>query len=345
MSTPVQNKPLQIGKNTQEPDDQNLDLALRPMAFDEYVGQEKVKESVNILIQAARKRKESIEHILIHGPSGLGKTTLAYLISKVMGTGLRITSGAALEKAGDLGSILTGLSNGDILFIDEVHRLNKLVEETLYPAMENFRLDIVIGKGNSAKTLQLQLPHFTLIAATTRISLLSNPFRSRFGVNYKLDYYSKENIKAILERSAKMLGIKVDPEAIEIIASSSRFTPRAANRLLKRCRDYAQFKDSDVLTAQLSRDSLKLLEIDNLGLEATDRKILLAIAEKFGGGPVGVKTIAAALAEEDETIEEVHEPYLMQLGFMARTSRGRIITDSGLKHINVKLNRPQEKLI
>ena len=345
MSIPIQNKMITTEKKIQEPDDQNLDLALRPTTFNEYIGQEKVKESINILIQAASKRKESIEHILIHGPSGLGKTTLAYLISKVMGTGLRITSGAALEKAGDLGSILTGLSNGDILFIDEVHRLNKLVEETLYPAMENFRLDIVIGKGNSAKTLQLQLPRFTLIAATTRISLLSNPFRSRFGVNYKLDYYSKENIKSILERSSKMLGVKAEPEALEVIASSSRFTPRSANRLLKRCRDYAQVKDSEILTARLANDSLKLLEVDNLGLEATDRKILLTIAEKFGGGPVGVKTIAAALSEEEETIEDVYEPYLMQLGFIARTPRGRIVTDLGLKHVNVRLNRPQEKLI
>ena len=332
-------------KQLSGPDDQVLDLALRPSNFPEYIGQEKVKESLNILLQAAKKRGESIEHILIHGPSGLGKTTLAYLIAKEMGAGLRITSGAALEKSGDLGSILTGLSDGDVLFIDEVHRLNKLVEETLYPAMENYRLDIVIGKGNSAKTLQLQLPRFTLIAATTRISLLSNPFRSRFGVNYKLDYYSKENIKSILERSSRLLGIKFDSQALDSIAASSRFTPRVANRLLKRCRDYAQVKNSDVLTATLAKESLSLLEIDQFGLDATDRKILLTIAQKFGGGPVGVKTIAAAIAEEDETVEEVYEPYLMQLGFLARTPRGRVITTDGLKHIDVKLDRPQDTLI
>ncbi len=332
-------------KPVREPDDQVLDLALRPATFNEYVGQEKVKESLSILMQAARKRNEPIEHILIHGPSGLGKTTLAYLIAKEMNASLRITSGAALEKAGDLGSILSGFSNGDILFIDEVHRLNKLVEETLYPAMENFRLDIVIGKGNSAKTLQLQLARFTLIAATTRISLLSNPFRTRFGVNFKLDYYSEENIKSILARSAGLLGVKINPPAIDALASSSRFTPRVANRLLKRCRDFAQVKNSDILTAGLVEESLKLLEIDHRGLEATDRKILLTIAKKFGGGPVGIKTIAAALAEEEETLEEVYEPYLMQLGFLARTPRGRVVTNDGLKHVNLKQDRPQDTFI
>lgn len=331
--------------NPRETDDKVLDLALRPTTFHDYIGQEKVKESLSVLIGAAKKRGEPIEHILIHGPSGLGKTTLAYLIAKEMGVGLRITSGAALEKAGDLGSILTGLSDGDVLFIDEVHRLNKLVEETLYPAMENYRLDIVIGKGNSAKTLQLQLPRFTLIAATTRISLLSNPFRTRFGASYKLDYYFKENISSILQRSTKLLGIKAELKALDEIASSSRFTPRVANRLLKRCRDYAQVKNSDLITETLTKESLAMMEIDHVGLEATDRKILTTIAKKFDGGPVGVKTIAAAIAEEEETVEEVYEPYLMQLGFIARTPRGRIITDEGLKHIDVKLNRPQDMLI
>jgi len=326
-------------------DDQVLDLALRPTTFNEYIGQKRVKENLNILIQAAQKRAEPIEHILIHGPSGLGKTTLAYLVAKEMGSSLRITSGAALEKAGDVGSILTGLSDGDVLFIDEVHRLNKLVEETLYPAMENYRLDIVIGKGTSAKTLQVDLARFTIIAATTRISLLSNPFRSRFGVNYKLDYYNKEDIGSILERSSSLLGIDAELEALECISSSSRFTPRVANRLLKRCRDFAQVKDSDTLTTNLAKEALDLLEIDDVGLESVDRNILLAIAQKFDGGPVGLKTISAVLSEEEETVEEVYEPYLMQLGFIARTPRGRIITDSGLRHIGVKLDRPQENLI
>jgi len=328
-----------------DPEDSNLDVALRPDRFDEYIGQERVKQNLKILLEAARKRSESIEHILIHGPSGLGKTTLAFLIAKEMGSNLRITSGTALEKAGDLGSILTSLSDGDILFIDEVHRLNKLVEETLYPAMENYRLDIVIGKGNSAKTLQVDLPRFTIISATTRISLLSNPFRSRFGVNYKLDYYTNEEITKILERSAKLLKIDADKNALEKIAESSRFTPRAANRLLKRCRDYAQVKNSSKLTVDLASETLNLLEIDHKGLEATDRKILKFIAEKFNGGPVGIKTISAGLSEEDATVEEVHEPYLMQLGFIARTPRGRVITDEGLRHIKIKLAKNQETFI
>jgi len=328
-----------------ETDDQVLDLALRPSTFDEYIGQERVKENINILLKAAKKRSEPIEHILIHGPSGLGKTTLANIISKEMGVGLRITSGAALEKAGDIGSILTGLSDGDILFIDEVHRLNKLVEETLYPAMEDYRLDIVIGKGNSAKTLQLDLPRFTIIAATTRISLLSNPFRSRFGVNYKLNYYTKDEIGEILKRSSQLLGIKGEPEAFNKIAISSRFTPRIANRLLKRCRDFVQAKDKDILTVDLTKKALELLDIDHLGLEAIDRKILLTIAEKFNGGPVGLKNIAAILAEEEATLEEVYEPYLMRLGFIIRTPRGRIVTDDGLKHVGIKLDRSQENLI
>ncbi|MBI2062662.1 MAG: Holliday junction branch migration DNA helicase RuvB [Candidatus Yanofskybacteria bacterium] len=316
-------------------DDQVLDLALRPTRFDEYVGQENVKENLAILIGAAKKRKEPLEHILIHGPSGLGKTTLAYLIAKESGAGIRITSGAALEKAGDIGSILTGLSDGDFLFIDEVHRLNKTVEETLYPAMENYCLDIIIGKGTSAKTLQVKLPRFTLIAATTRISLLSNPFRSRFGAHYKLDFYNKEEVQKILRRSAKLLKIEVDKDAIDKIAAASRFTPRIANRLLKRVRDYAQVQDSPVLTSAFANKALELLGIDELGLDATDRKILTLIHKNFAGGPVGLKSIAAAIAEEEDTIEDVYEPYLMQIGFLARTSRGRMLTDLAAKHLGL----------
>lgn len=328
-----------------ENEDIVLDLALRPSSFSEYIGQKNVKENLSILVAAAKKRGEPLEHILIHGPSGLGKTTLAYIIAKEFGAGIRITSGAALEKAGDIGSILTGLSDGDFLFIDEVHRLNKNVEETLYPAMENYNLDIIIGKGASAKTLQVSLPRFTLIAATTRISLLSNPFRSRFGVHYKLDFYNQEEIEKILLRSAKLLKIKTHPEAIAKIASSSRFTPRIANRLLKRVRDYAQVKNSEELTPRLASDALSLLGIDDLGLEDTDRKILLTISENFNGGPVGLKSIAAAIAEEESTIEDVYEPYLMRLGFLARTSKGRIITDSAIKHLGLKGKGPQESLI
>lgn len=329
----------------QEPEDKVLDLALRPTTFNEYVGQEKTKRNLKILIAASKKRSEPLEHILLHGPSGLGKTTLAYLIAKDFGSGIRITSGAALQKAGDIGSILTGLSDGDFLFIDEVHRLNKAIEETLYPAMENYKLDIIIGKGNSAKTLQINLPKFTLIAATTRISLLSNPFRSRFGVQHRLDFYTQEEIEQILARSAKMLGIDARPEAMEIVARSSRFTPRIANRLLKRVRDYAEVDGKKVIDSKSANAALKLLDIDEIGLEQTDRQILMAIAHNFNGGPVGLKSIAAAVSEEEDTIEDVYEPYLMQIGFIARTSRGRVITDPALKHLGLKSKGAQTKLI
>ncbi len=327
----------------QEPDDQVLDLALRPTTFNDFIGQENVKENLAILIGAAKKRQEPLEHILIHGPSGLGKTTLAYLIAKESGAGIRITSGAVMEKAGDIGSILTGLSDGDFLFIDEVHRLNKTVEETLYPAMENYCLDIIIGKGTSAKTLQVKLPRFTLIAATTRISLLSNPFRSRFGAHYKLDFYNQKEIEKIIRRSAQLLKVKVDDKALAKIAASSRFTPRIANRLLKRTRDYAQVKNSPLLTEPLAAEALLLLGIDELGLDATDRKILDVISKNFNGGPVGLKSIAAAIAEEEETIEDVYEPYLMQIGFLARTSRGRMLTDLAAKHLGLFQDKNSQK--
>lgn len=328
-----------------DPEDKVLDLALRPPSFAEYVGQVNVKENLSILIGAAKKRKEPLEHILIHGPSGLGKTTLAYIIAKEFGAGIRITSGAALEKAGDIGSILTGLADGDFLFIDEVHRLNKMVEETLYPAMENYCLDIIIGKGASAKTLQIKLPRFTLIAATTRISLLSNPFRSRFGANYRLDFYNQPEIEKILERSAKLLKVEAAPNAIARIASACRFTPRIANHLLKRVRDYCQVKNSPTIAEPLVSQALTLLGIDHLGLESTDRKILGAIYQNFNGGPVGLKSIAAAIAEEEDTIEDVYEPYLLQLGFLARTARGRMITDLAVKHLGLTKTQTQATLL
>lgn len=312
-----------------------LDHTLRPKTFQEYVGQEKIKDNIRVIVGAAKKRNEPMEHVLLHGPSGLGKTTLAYLIAKELGANIRVTSGTALEKAGDVGSILSSLSDGDVLFIDEVHRLNKMIEEVIYPAMENFKLDIVIGKGNSAKTLQIDLPRFTLIAATTKISLLSAPFRSRFGINFRLDFYKNTDIEKIITRSAELLGIKLKEDAIKIIASSSRFTPRVANRLLKRVRDYAQIKEVPLVDVTLAKESLKMLEIDDKGLEDTDRKILLTIADKFGGGPVGLKSIAAAISEEEATIEDVYEPYLMQMGLLARTSKGRIITPFGYKHLGL----------
>jgi len=317
-------------------DDPGLDQALRPKSFTEYVGQEKIKENLRIILGAAKKRSETVEHMLLHGPSGLGKTTLAYLIAKELGSSIKITSGTALEKAGDVGSILTGLNDGDVLFIDEVHRLNKMVEEVIYPAMENFKLDIIIGKGNSAKTLQIDLPKFTLIAATTKISMLSSPFRSRFGVNFRLDFYRQEDIEKIIARSAKLLNISLSKGAVATIAQASRFTPRIANRLLKRVRDYTQMQNNNIVTPVLAREALQMLEIDNFGLEETDRKILKVIGENFNGGPVGLKSVAAAISEEEGTIEDVYEPYLIQIGFLARTSKGRVTTRKGLEHIGIK---------
>ena len=319
--------------NKKESDEKLIDNALRPSGFDEYVGQTNAKENLKILIEAAKKRNESLDHILIHGPSGLGKTTLSYIIAREFGAGIRITSGTALQKAGDIGSILTGLSDGDFLFIDEVHRLNKSIEETLYPAMENYMLDIVIGKGTTAKTLQIQLPKFTLIAATTRISLLSNPFRSRFGAQLKLDFYNEAEIAEIIRRSAQLLETTVDEEALILLASASRYTPRIANRLLRRARDFAQIQDTSHITTEVAHKTLNLLHIDTSGLEATDRKILQVIYNQFKGGPAGVKSIAAAIGEEEDTIEDVYEPFLMRLGLIARTNRGRIITDSGIRHL------------
>ncbi|OGN02652.1 MAG: hypothetical protein A2655_02985 [Candidatus Yanofskybacteria bacterium RIFCSPHIGHO2_01_FULL_43_42] len=349
-------------------DDQVLDNALRPKTFGEYVGQDKIKENLRIVIGAAKKRREPVEHLLFHGPSGLGKTTLAYLVAKELGADIRITSGTALEKAGDVGSILTGLNDGDVIFIDEVHRLNKAVEEVIYPAMENFKLDIVIGKGNSAKTLQIDLPRFTLIAATTKISMLSAPFRSRFGVNFRLDFYNQEDIEEIISRSAHLLGVDIKKEAVKEVALASRFTPRVANRLLKRVRDFSQMNpvrgktplkegssadhaiaagrtsngmNDTYITAETAKSALKMLEIDDKGLEETDRKILLAIINNFDGGPAGLKSIAASISEEESTIEDVYEPYLMQMGFLARTPKGRIVTSRGFEHLGLKNNKPK----
>ena len=324
-------------------DDQVLDNTLRPRTFDEYVGQDKIKENLRIVIGAAKKRSEPVEHLLFHGPSGLGKTTLAYLVAKELMANIRVTSGTALEKAGDVGSILTGLSDGDILFIDEVHRLNKAVEEVIYPAMENFKLDIVIGKGNSAKTLQIDLPRFTLIAATTKISMLSAPFRSRFGANYRLDFYNQKDIEEIISRSARLLDVDIEPEAVKEVALASRFTPRVANRLLKRVRDFSQMDNKETVSKDIAKNALKMLEIDDKGLEETDRKILLVIVNNFDGGPAGLKSIAASISEEESTIEDVYEPYLMQMGFLARTPKGRIVTSKGFEHL--KLSKKINTLI
>lgn len=327
-------------------EDIRLEATLRPRSFDEYQGQKKIKDNLKILIEAARRRREPIEHVLLCGPAGLGKTTLAHIIAQEMGVGIKVTSGPAIERVGDLGSILTNLGEGEVLFIDEAHRLNKLIEEVLYPAMEDFKLDIVIGKGPSARTLQLDLPHFTLIAATTRPGLLSSPLRSRFGVTFRLDFYQPDDIERIISRSAKILHIGSQEEAIKIIARSARSTPRVANRLLKRVRDFAQVKGDGLLTETLSREALKMLEVDELGLEPIDRQILKLLIEKFDGGPAGLQALAAATSEEQETIEEIYEPYLMQLGFIVRTPRGRVATRQAYEHMGIKyLESPQNKLL
>lgn len=314
-------------------DDVSLDAALRPAVWDEYVGQDQIKANLHILLTAAKKRGQSPEHVLFYGPAGLGKTTLAHLIAKEIGSSLKVTSGPAIERVGDLASILTNLSAGDILFIDEIHRLNRAIEEVLYPAMESGRLDIIIGKGPSARTVQLELPPFTLVAATTRVALLSAPLRSRFsGGTFRLDFYSDDDILSIIKRSAQILGIDHHEEALKELAKRSRFTPRTANYLLKRARDFAEINNT-LLSLDTAHKALELLGVDEKGLTPIDRKLLTLIAEKFNGGPVGLSTLAASLSEDPATIEEVHEPYLLQLGFIERSPRGRVITSLGREHI------------
>src|SRR3989338_2850622 len=330
-----------ITEPKQKNEDRSLDLSLRPQRWEEYIGQPAIKENLKILIQAAKNRGQSIEHVLLYGPAGLGKTSLSFLIAKEMGANIRVTSGPAIERVGDLASILTNLMPGDVLFIDEAHRLNKLIEEVLYPAMESRTLDIIIGKGPSARPIPLALPPFTLIAATTRIGLLSSPLRSRFGGIFRLDFYTPEDMEKIIARSAALLGVTIDPAARRLVAESSRSTPRVANRLLKRVRDYAEVEGNGVVTLEMATRALQLLEIDRIGLEPTDRKILEAIIKKFQGGPVGVQTLAAATSEEEETIEDVYEPYLMQVGFLERTPRGRVATALAWQHMGI--SQPEQR--
>ena len=306
--------------------------SLRPRLLQDYVGQEKAKENLKVCIEAAKARGECLDHVLLYGPPGLGKTTLSGIIATEMGVNIRITSGPAIEKAGDLAAILTNLSEGDVLFIDEIHRLNRSVEEILYPAMEDYALDIIIGKGPSARSIRLDLPRFTLIGATTRAGQLTSPLRDRFGVILRLELYRPEQLEKIVQRSAEILGIE---SGAQELARRSRGTPRIANRLLKRVRDYAQVRAGGVITGQVADQALKMLEIDQLGLDATDRRFLYSIIENFGGGPVGLETLAATIGEESVTIEDVVEPYLLQLGFLSRTPRGRCVTAKAYEHLHL----------
>lgn len=326
-------------------EDEVLDSALRPKKWADYVGQEKVKENLRIIITAAKQRNQSPDHLLFYGNSGLGKTTLANLVALEMGKEIRITSGPAIERAGDLAAILTNLSDGDVLFLDEIHRISKTIEEYLYPAMEEYKLNLILGKGPMARTMELKLPKFTLIGATTRPGSLSAPLRNRFGATFQLNFYDNKDIEKIVERSAKILGIEIEPEAIKIISSCARFTPRVANRLLKRVRDFAEVEGEGKITKNIAEYALNFLEVDKMGLEPGDRNILLALINKFNGGPVGLQSLSAAAMEEEDTILDIYEPYLMQMGFLERTPRGRVASRLAYKHLGLLSKKGQNQLI
>ena len=317
--------------------ERDFEVGLRPQTLAEFVGQQALKDNLNVVIEAAKKREEPLEHVLLYGNPGLGKTTLANIISNELGAQIRITSGPALERVGDLAAILSNLGKGDVLFIDEIHRMNRTIEEVLYPAMEDYALDIVVGKGPTARTLRLGLERFTIIGATTRLSLLSSPLRDRFGMTYHLNFYEHDDIGKIVERSAKLLNVEAEPDAIRLLAERSRRTPRIANRLLRRVRDFAQVRADGRVTRQVAEDALAMLNVDQHGLDDVDRRLLRTIVEKFQGGPVGLSTLAAATQEEIDTIEEVYEPFLLQLGLIARTPRGRVATDAAYKHLGLDI--------
>ena len=329
----------------QNSEDTVLDITLRPKRLVDFVGQDNIKESLDIFMQAAKKRKEPVEHVLLYGPPGLGKTTLAHVIAREMDSHIKVTSGPAIERAGDLAAILTNLEEGDILFIDEIHRLNKIIEEVLYPAMEDYALDIIVGKGTTARTLRLDLPKFTIIGATTRYNLLSSPLRDRFGSTWRLDFYKNSDMEKIIKRSARMLDVDIDELACKEIAMRSRATPRIANRLIKRVRDYADVRGDGKITKSLAHEGLKLLNIDPLGLDEFDRRLLEVIINNFGGGPAGLNSLAAALSEDIGTIEDIYEPFLLQLGLLERTPRGRMATSRAYEHLGLDSPGRLQKLL
>ena len=322
------------------PDEDELERSLRPRSLEHFVGQERVKEQLSIALEAARSRGEALDHVLLVGPPGLGKTSLAYIVREELGVGIRTVAGPALERKGDLAAILTSLEPRDVLFVDEIHRLSSAVEEVLYPALEDFRLDIIVGQGPAARTLTLDLPPFTLVGATTRTGLLTTPLRDRFGMTFRLDYYEPDELTVIVRRSAGILGVEARDDAAEEIARRARGTPRVANRILRRVRDVAEVRHQGVVTSDIATEALELLEVDECGLERTDRQLMRAIAERFGGGPVGLSTLAVALGESPDTVEDVYEPYLLQLGFLQRTPRGRIVTERGLAHLGMAAGPP-----